>query len=310
MESSVAASEWSPLLSTIVINFRSHDLVNDCLRSLLAGSRQPDEIVVMDNEASGGGLAPELATDPRVRLSLNDGNPGYAASCNAGAALATGDTLLFLNADVTLDRDTLARCEAELVGDPSIGVVTPRLVRPDGEMDHACHRGLPTAAASLAYKLRLHRLFPRSRRLARYTMAWLDPATDHDIEACSGAFLLISRELLDAVGGWDERYRFYGEDLDLCLRVRGAGRRVRYLGSVPSTHLKSAFSHNDTPDRDLDRSQLEVKRWVQREVIASHRLFFEEHIRPDSAAPTRLAIELLFGLQSLRLDAADRLARA
>jgi hypothetical protein len=251
-----------------------------------------------------------LAADPRVRLSLNEGNPGYAASCNAGAALASGDRLLFLNADVTVDSDTLARCEAELGGDASIGIVTPRLVRPGGDIDHACHRGLPTATASLAYKLRLDRLFPRSRRLARYTMAWLDPSTDHDVESCSGAFLLIPRAVLDAAGGWDERYRFYGEDLDLCLRVSQAGHRVRYLGTVQATHLKSAFSHNDTPDRELDSSQREVKRWVQREVIASHRLFFEEHIRADSAAPTRLAIELLFGLQSLRLDAADRLARA
>jgi hypothetical protein len=298
------------LLSTIVVNFRSHDLVNACLRSLLAASRPPDEIVVVDNEASGGGLAPVLAADPRVRLSLNEGNPGYAASCNAGAALASGDRLLFLNADVTVDSDTLARCEAELGGDASIGIVTPRLVRPGGDIDHACHRGLPTATASLAYKLRLDRLFPRSRRLARYTMAWLDPSTDHDVESCSGAFLLIPRAVLDAAGGWDERYRFYGEDLDLCLRVSQAGHRVRYLGTVQATHLKSAFSHNDTPDRELDSSQREVKRWVQREVIASHRLFFEEHIRADSAAPTRLAIELLFGLQSLRLDAADRLARA
>jgi GT2 family glycosyltransferase len=298
------------LLSTIVVNFRSHDLVNDCLRSLLAGSRPPDEIVVVDNEAAGGGLSPDLAADPRVRLSLDPDNPGYAASCNSGAAIASGDTLLFLNADVTVDGDTLARCEAELRGDPSIGIVSPRLLRPDGAMDHACHRGLPTAGASLAYKLHLDRLFPRSHRLARYTMAWLDRATDHDIESCTGAFLLISRDALETAGGWDERYRFYGEDLDLCLRVSESGRRVRYLGTVQATHLKGAFSHSDTPDRELDDSQRQVKRWVQREVIASHRLFFDEHIRPGSAAPTRLAIESLFWLQSMRLDVADRLARA
>jgi GT2 family glycosyltransferase len=299
-----------PLPSAIIVNFRSHDLVNDCIRSLLSGSTQPDEIVVVDNQAGDGGLAPDLVGHPRVRLSLIEGNPGYAASCNAGAALADGDRLLFMNADVTVETDTLARCSAALDEDPTIGVVTPRLSRPDGELDHACHRGLPTAGASLAYKFRLHRLFPRSQRLARYTMAWLDPGTDHDIEACSGAFMMIPRAVLDAAGGWDERYRFYAEDLDLCLRVSRTGRRVRYLGTVGAVHLKGAFSHNGTPDRELDASQREVKRWVQREVIASHRLFFEEHIRDESSPPTRLAIELMFTLQSLRLDATDRAARA
>ena len=297
------------MLSAIVVNHRSHALVNACLRSLLEGSIVPDEIVVVDNEGSHGALLPELAADERIRLHVVPGNPGYAASCNTGASLTDGDVLLFLNADVTLPADCLERC-LEALREPGVGIVTPRLVRPDGRLDHACHRGLPTPAASLAYKLGLHRLVPRSRLLGRYTMAWLDPATDHDVEACSGAFLLIERHDLDAVGGWDERYRFYAEDLDLCLRVGQAGRRVRDLGTVRATHVKGAFSHHGSADAALDPEQLAVKRWVEREIIASHRLFFEEHLRTGSAAPTRAAIELLFTLQSLRLDAADRLARA
>ncbi len=298
------------MLSVIVVNFRSSVLVNSCLRALLAGERVPDEIVVIDNEADDGGLEPDLAANPLVRLELRPGNPGYAASCNAGATLARGDVLLFLNADVTVAPDTLERCLHELAGDDSVGIVTPRLVRPDGTLDHACHRGLPTAGASLAYKARLHRLFPHSRSLGRYTMSWLDQRTDHDVEACSGAFLLISRADLEDVGAWDDRYRFYAEDLDLCLRISGRGKRVRYLGTVSATHLKGAFSHYGIADRELDREQREVKRWAQREVIAAHRLFFEEHVRGDASALTRWAIELMFTLQSWRLDAADRLARA
>jgi GT2 family glycosyltransferase len=141
-------------------------------------------------------------------------------------------------------------------------------------------------------------------------MAWLDPATDHDVEACSGAFLLVARSTLDTVGGWDERYRFYAEDLDLCVRVARLGLRVRYLGTVTATHLKGAFSHHRTPDRALDPSQRAVKRWVRREINASHRLFFEEHLRSGTWLPTRILVRLLFVLQSIRLGAADRLARA
>ncbi|CAN5789740.1 glycosyltransferase family 2 protein [soil metagenome] len=298
-----------PVLSAIVVNHRSHPLVNDCLRSLLAGSQVPDEIIVVDNEAASGGLEADLASDPRVRLVLRSANPGYAASCNDGAAEARGDLLLFLNADVTLAPECLERCLSALASDPAIGIVTPRLDRPDGSLDHACHRGLPTPSASLAYKVGLHRLVPRSRRLARYTMSWLDPSTDHDIEACSGAFMLIRRDTLAAAGGWDERYRFYAEDLDLCLRVVSKGGRIRYLGTARATHLKGAFSHNETPDQSLDLAERAVKRWAQREIVASHRLFFREHLRAGAAPPMRLVIELLFTLQAMRLDAADRLAR-
>ncbi len=247
---------------------------------------------------------PTLPRTTRIRVEAVADNPGYSASCNRGAGLARGETLLFLNADVTVAPDCLARC-VDALSDPTVGVVTPRLVRPDGTLDHACHRGLPTPLASFAYTLRIHRVVPRSRSLARYTMAWLDPATDHDVEACSGAFMLIGRSDLDSVGGWDERYRFYGEDLDLCLRMRGAGRRVRYLGTARATHVKGAFSHRLTPDRELDGARLEVKRWAQREAIASHRLFYAEHLRPCSSRPARWMARLFLALQSRRLDLAE-----
>jgi GT2 family glycosyltransferase len=293
------------VLSAIVVNHRGNPLADACVRSLLAGTRAPDEVVVVDNEGVAGGLAPDLAADPRLRVVARASNPGYAASCNAGAALVTGDLLLFLNPDVTVDADCLERCLAALE-DPGVAVVTPRLERPDGSLDHASHRGLPTPGASLAYKLRLHRVFPGSRRMGRYTMSWLDPATDHDVEACSGAFLLVRRAALGAAGGWDERYRFYAEDLDLCLRIGATGGRIRFLGSARATHLKGALSHHETPDRSLDDGELAVKRWVQREIVASHRLFFEEHLRAGAALPTRLAIEVMFAVQAFRLQVPDR----
>ena len=229
------------MLSVIIVNFRSSDLIDDCVQSLLAASRVPDEIVVVDNAGIDGGLAPALAERLPTTIVVHEDNPGYAAACNAGVEAASGDMLLFLNADVRVGADALERCLGAMDADAGIGATTCRLVRPDGRLDHAAHRGLPTPLASFAYKLRLDRLAPDSRRLSRYRMAWLDPGTDHDIEACSGAFLMTRREVLAATGGWDERYRFYAEDLDLCLRVAQRGYRIRYLGTVDSTHLKGCL---------------------------------------------------------------------
>ena len=282
------------MLSAIVVNHRSNPLVEACVRSLLSGTEAPDEVIVVDNEGVDRGLSPELAGGPPRARRRPRAEPRLRGLVQCRRRRSrSGDLLLFLNPDVTVAPDCIERCLRALARRPGDrGRDAAALERPDGTLDHASHRGLPTPGASLAYKLGLHRAFPGSRRMGRYTMSWLDPTTDHDIEACSGAFLLVRRSALDAAGGWDERYRFYAEDLDLCLRIATTGGRIRYLGSARATHLKGALSHHETPDRSLDDGELAVKRWVQREIVASHRLFFEEHLRAGAALPTRLAIEL------------------
>ena len=291
----------------IIINFRSSELVVDCVQSLLATVCPPDEIIIVDNDARLDATGHPDLQDSRVRTLARSENPGYSASCNDGARVATGDVLLFLNADVTVSA-CLERCLEVLENAADVGVVSCRLIRPDGTFDHACHRGIPTPEASLAYKLRLHRLLPRSRRANRYLMSWLKEDTEHDIEACSGAFLMIRREVLDAVGGWDERYRFYAEDLDLCLRVSRTGRRIRYVGSVSATHLKGAFSNNRVPDADLDPEQLWVKHRTNREIVRSHRLFFDEHMRTESGSSANGGATTT-GPAGVAREAADRRTR-
>lgn len=289
-----------PRLTAIVVHHHTPSLLTTCIESLCAGSRVPDEIVVVDNEVAEGTPAPEFRTAVPVRVLARPGNPGYAASCNIGAAAATGDALLFLNADVAVSPDCLERCVAAL-DEPGVGIVTCRLQRPDGTLDHASHRGLPTPAASAAYLLRLDRLRPQSRRLGRYRLSWLDPATDHDIEACCGAFLLIRQDVLAQAGGWDERYWFYGEDLDLCVRVSEAGYRIRYLGTTWATHVKGASSHLRDPDADLAPAERLVKRRVQAAILESHQLFFQQHLEPRASMPERAAARMLFAMQRMRL---------
>lgn len=296
----VVARTLEPRVSTIVVHHHTPELLAACIDALCASTRPPDEIVVVDNEVAEGtpGLVPR-STVPLQVLSRSD-NPGYAASCNIGAAASTGDVLLFLNADVAVSPGCVERCVAAL-DDPGVGIVTCRLQRPDGTLDHASHRGLPTPFASAAYLLRLDRLRPGSRRLGRYRLSWLDPGTDHDIEACSGAFLMVPRTVLDAAGGWDERYWFYGEDLDLCVRVGEAGYRIRYLGTTWATHVKGASSHLRVADTGLAPEQRLVKRRVQAAILESHELFFQQHLAAHASVPERAAARTLFAMQRARL---------
>ena len=292
-------------LSAIVVHHHRPELLTDCVAALTAGSRVPDEIIVVDNEAPAGG-PPPIPETASIRVISRVENPGYSASCNTGVDASTGDYLLFLNGDVMVSEACLERCMEAITSDAGVGIVTCRLRRLDGSLDHACHRGLPTPLASAAYKLRLDRIWPNSRRLGRYRLSWMDPATDHDVEACSGAFLLISRALLGQIGGWDARYWFYGEDLDLCVRVGRSEKRVRYLASTWATHVKGASSYVGVPDRDLRPDQRRTKRQVQAAILDSHELFFREHLAPQASVPTRAAVALMFSVERMLQRIADR----
>ena len=294
----------------VVVNYRTYELVETCIAALKTSAAAPEDLVVVDNESDPQKVAALVQALPTIRVVASPGNDGYARACNQGWKGATTDFVLFINPDVTVRPDCIARCLEACTQDQSIGIVTCRLVRPDGTLDHACHRGIPTPVASLAYALRLDRVWPRSRRLARYTMAWLDPETVHDVEACSGAFMLVRRSALEAVGGWDERYWFYAEDLDLCLRVGHAGLRVRYVGTATATHIKGASSHLRERSRDLAPRELTHKRMIQGAIVDSHSLFFREHFEGTTAWPISTAIRAMFAAQRLRLRLATQLDAA
>ena len=295
-------------VSVVIVNYRRYDLLAVCLASLMAGSTIPDDVVVVDNGSDPELLAGVAGQFPNARMLPSATNDGFAVACNRGWRSGASDRVLFLNADVTLGPDTLSRCMGEATSASDIGVLTCRLMRPDGTLDAACHRGQPTPSAAIAHKLRLVRFRPQSHRLGRYSMSWLDPRTDHDIEACCGAFMLVRRDVLEAVGGWDERYWFYGEDLDICLRISKLGYRVRYLGTVTAGHVKSASSYLRQPPSSLTPEQREHKLRVQRAIIDSHRLYVHEHFEPTSSRPLIWAIRGMLLVQQARLSLAARLA--
>jgi GT2 family glycosyltransferase len=284
-------------VSAVIVDHHRQDLVVEALGALRAGTRPPDETIVVETDTSS---APSLASAPDRLVILGD-NPGYAAACDRGAAVARGEWLLFMNADVTVSPTCLELVLDEAASDPTIGIVTCRLVRPDGSLDHACHRGIPSVLDSAAYKSGLDRLASRlapwSRALGHYRMAWLDVQETHDVEACSGAFLLIRASALAAVGGWDERYRFYAEDLDLCLRVRREGWRVRYVGAASALHYKGSSSHLRRSSRELTPEERATRQRVRTEIVASHRRFYLEHLEADTPRVLRPLVRAMFALQ-------------
>ena len=138
--------------------------------------------------------------------------------------------------------DTLASMTAYMDANPDVGCATARLVLEDGRLDLACRRSFPTPGAAFYRISQLSRLFPRSKRAARYNLTYLPDDQETDIDSPCGAFMFVRREAYEQVGGLDERYFMYGEDLDWAFRLKAAGWRITYAPVSTVLHLKRASS--------------------------------------------------------------------
>ena len=249
-------------LSIVVINHNTPEVTKKTLISIRETIPLSEyEIILVDNSSDETRkIDPALAEH-----CLFIENRGFANACNAGAAVASGNLLLFLNSDVLLSEGAVDGCVALMQGDPSIGICGIRTVLPDGTLDAGCKRGFPTPWASFCYFAHLDRLFPKSKWFGRYHMTYLDDVHTHDVECVSGAFLMIGRDLFASLAGFDEIFFMYGEDVDLCYRTAAAGKRVVYFAGATVTHCKGGSTSRNNSDRLI---------------IAEHdamRLFYEKH---------------------------------
>lgn len=287
-------------LAVVIVNYNTREFIGPCLAALPAALGPLDaEVWVVDNASTDGSVDHVRAHFPWVRVIASPYNGGYAYANNLAlrAAGFTGDGplafrhALLLNPDTVPPPDSLAQLVAFLDANPSIGVCGPRVVRPDGTLDRACRRSAPTPLVSFYQLTGLARLFPKSRHFARYNLTYLPEDQQADVDAVVGACLLARGTALRQVGLMDERFFMYGEDLDLCLRVKQAGWRVVYYPAVRILHHKG-------------RSTRKVSQRMIREFYRSMDLFHRKHFAPRSPFLVNLGVRL-----AVRLGCAVALAR-
>lgn len=227
-------------IAAVVVTHRSAASIDDCLARLRA-AHGVGAIRVLDNASDDDTLAlvqRHAAEDARVRFVANPDNPGFAVACNQGVRVLADDGvdcvwLAFVNPDCLLEADALAALRAharQLDGNALLGA---DLVDEAGVRDAAARRRDPDFAAML-----------RSPAAARLGVA-ADPARSlQQVEAVSGALMLLPRLLFERVGGFDAGYRLHAEDLDLCRRVRAAGAVVAVANDVRVVHLRGVSSRS------------------------------------------------------------------
>jgi N-acetylglucosaminyl-diphospho-decaprenol L-rhamnosyltransferase len=217
----------APVVSVIVVTHDSGAPLADCVARVLSQAL-PFELLLVDNASTDGSID-ALPAHPALRLIRNPDNRGFGAACNQGARAAAAPLLLFLNPDCLLpDGNALQRLCDALQRRPQIGLLGAQLLEADGRPQPASRRALPTLRGLL------------QRRDGRVASA--DPAGVEEVEATSGALMLMPRAVFDALGGFDEGYLLHCEDLDLCRRVRDGGWRIAIDGGLRVVHLKGVSS--------------------------------------------------------------------
>jgi GT2 family glycosyltransferase len=222
-------------VSVCIVNWNCRELLRSCLESLRRSAHELVlEIVVVDNGSADGSADMIVENFPEVVLLRNPDNLGFARANNQAAELACGRYLFFLNNDTLVPPGALRRLVEYADAHPEAGLVGPRLRDGRGDVQISC-RLLPTVATFIS---RLH--FVRMTGLMRshyrrYRRRGFDPSATRPVELLMGAALLVRRRVLSECGGWDERFVFGGEDLELCWRI-GRRYRVVYHGEVEVIH--------------------------------------------------------------------------
>jgi N-acetylglucosaminyl-diphospho-decaprenol L-rhamnosyltransferase len=224
------------LLSVIIASADSGPSLRDCVKSVLA-CQIPLELLLIDNASADGipqAIARARESDPRFRVIYNHANLGFGPAVNRAAAQALGQALLILNPDCLIDERALQRLLDILATENKAGLIGAVVCDAQGAPDPASFRRDPILGRALAT------LFKRSGGVNAKNIP------DHviDAEAVSGAVMLMSSRVFEALHGFDEKYFLHCEDLDLCRRVRDGGWRVLLAGDVRVPHGKGGSSRH------------------------------------------------------------------
>ena len=297
----------TPDLSIVIVSWNVRDLLCACQKSLTIDNRPSTiadpssivyrlssvEIIVVDN-ASVDGSAAMVATEfPAVLLLANSDNVGFTRGNNQGLAVARGRYVLFLNPDTEVVGDALVTMAAHLDAHPEVGALGPQLRYGDGSLQSS-RRRFPTFATALFESTPLAWHWPGNPWARRYRMEEQGSGIrdqgsgvgGQDVDWVVGAALMVRREVLAQVGGFDEGYFMYSEELDLCRRIKEAGWQIVYLPTAQIIHHEGKSSEQVVAARHIHFQTSKVR-------------YFRKFHGPLQAEALRVFILALFAVEWL-----------
>ena len=276
-------------LSICIVNWNSSELLQQCLASIEATRGDLAlQVIVVDNASSDDSVEMVREGFPWVELIANTENRFYAAGNNQALGASTAPLRLLLNPDIEVHPHALEALVDWMCEHPEAAGVAPRLVYPDGRLQHSC-RSAPGPDIVLYEALGLSRLFPASPVLGKYRMTWWQYDEERPVHQPMASALMLRAEVLEQVGLFDESFPMFFNDVDLCQRIREAGWQIWFTPAAIMTHYHGGST-----------------RRVRREMIAesgrSFVRYYHKHYRGNiSWLSYGLAVCLLRAAYAMRL---------
>ncbi len=277
-------------LSIIIVNWNTADLTRQALSSFFTHTHFKDiEVIVVDNNSADESVDMIRREFPGVRLLVNTDNLGFAKANNQGMKIATGEYIMLLNSDTITKDGAIDELVRYLDTHTDTMMVGPRLLNADETFQHACRRSLPTPANSFFHLFGFTKMFSKNKAVNAYKKYADDPNVTEPVEALSGAGMMFRRTVYEKIGGLDERFFMYGEDLDFCKRVRDNGWKTVYVADAKIIHLGGGSSKKRRRASLVDFYDA-MWLYYQKHFQTMHSKFFQKFVRFGIETRKRIAL--------------------
>ena len=234
-------------LSIIIVNYKTYELTKNAIKSVLETLKSSYEIFVVDNDSEDGSylklksrFSSEISCG-KIKLISCDSNYGFARANNIAIRESKGDYILLLNSDTIVKEGSIDDPLNYIKNHQEVGAIGPKILLPNGNLDKAAKRSFPNPINSF-YKLFGFSKIKKKSKYNDYNLDDLDENGVYEVDSLVGAFMLVSREVVQEVGLLDEDYFMYGEDIDWCYRIKKSGWKVIYFGKAEIIHYKGSSS--------------------------------------------------------------------
>ena len=235
-------------ISIIIVNWNTRELLRDCIRSVYEQTVDVNfEVIVVDNASSDGSVGMLRSDFPQVYLIENKENRGFAAANNQAIAVSRGRYILLLNSDtVVLDR-AIEKTISFADKNPQAGAIGCQVLNSDRTIQKTCFM-FPSVLNMFLSSSYLYKLFPKNRFFGRERMTWWDRNNVREVDVITGCYMLIRREAIQQIGLMDEKFFMYGEETDLCYRLKKKGWKSLFVPTPQIIHYGGQSSKNIRSD--------------------------------------------------------------